>query len=75
LFCWPAAEPETLTLKAQEPEEAMVVGEKLMTLVACTAATEPVQEPVSPLGEEMTRPAGRVSEKATPEREEEALLF
>ena len=75
LFCWPAAEPETLTVKAQEPEEAMVVGEKLMTLVACTAVTEPVQEPVSPLGEEMTSPAGRVSEKATPEREEEALLF
>src|SRR6185312_13871569 len=68
LFCVPAVIPVTLTENVQEAFAASVPPDRLMTLVPCVAVTVPVpQEPVSPLGVEMTRPAGRVSVKATPD--------
>jgi hypothetical protein len=48
----------------------------VMTLVACVAVmAPPPQEPVSPLGVEIVRPAGSVSVKPTPERAWVALVF
>jgi len=61
--------PVTLTEKVQEAFAASVPPDRLMTLVPCVAVMVPVpQEPVKPLGVEMTRPAGRVSLKETPLR-------
>lgn len=67
LFCTPAAVPVTLTLKVQELLAVSVAPDKLITLVFCVAVMVPLpHEPVSPLGVETIRPAGRVSLKPTP---------
>src|SRR5215469_9041318 len=67
LFCTPAAVPVTFTLKVQEALPARLAPDRLITLVFCVAVmVPPPQEPVSPFGVEMIRPAGRVSLKPTP---------
>src|SRR5262249_22883802 len=76
LFFWPAVVPVTFTAKVQELLAAMVPPDKLMTLVPCVAVIAPApHEPVSPLGVEITRPAGSVSLKATPVSPTVAVLF
>src|SRR5262245_37755885 len=76
LFFWPAVVPVTFTAKVQELLAAMVPPDKLITLVPCVAVIVPApQEPLSPLGVEITRPAGSVSLKATPLRATVVLLF
>ena len=67
LFCKPAAIPVTFTENVQEELAAIVPPLRLMTFVACVAVIVPLpQEPVSPFGVEITKPAGRVSLKPTP---------
>jgi hypothetical protein len=61
LFSVPAAVPVTLTEKVHEALAARVAPDRLTTLVFCVAVIVPVQVDVSPLGVEITRPAGRVS--------------
>src|ERR1700676_1259842 len=64
----PGAVPVTLTLKVQEALAASVPPERTMLPEFDEAATAPApQAPVSPLGVLTTRPAGRLSIKATPE--------
>src|SRR5262249_59867312 len=76
LFCGPAAVPVTFTLNVHELLAAIVPPDKLITLVPCVAVIVPApQEPLSPLGVEITSPAGSVSLKATPLRATVVLLF
>ena len=76
LVCKPAAMPVTFTEKVQEALAAMVPPDKLMTPVPAVAVMVPApQEPVRPLGVEITRPAGNVSLKATPVSATVALGF
>src|SRR5262249_7213640 len=76
LFCKPAAVPVTFTEKVQELLAGIVPPDKLLTLVPCVAVIVPApQVPLSPLGVEITRPAGSVSLKATPLRATVVLLF
>ena len=67
LFCVPAAIPVTFTENVQEPLAAIVPPFRLITLVPAVAVIVPAPHvPVRPFGVEITRPAGRVSLKATP---------
>ncbi len=67
LFCVPAAIPVTFTEKVQEPLAAIVPPLRLITFVPAVAVIVPAPHvPVRPFGVEITRPAGRVSLKATP---------
>ena len=67
LFCWPAAMPVIFAEKVQDEFAAIVPPERLIVFVPAVAVIVPApQEPVSPLGVEMTKPAGSVSLKATP---------
>ncbi len=67
LFCVPAAIPVTFTEKLQELLAAIVPPLRLITLVPAVAVIVPApHEPIRPFGVEITRPAGRVSLKATP---------
>jgi len=67
LFFVPAAVPVTLTENVQEELAAIVPAVKLMMFVPAVAVSVPApQLPVTPLGVEITRPAGSVSVKATP---------
>jgi len=67
LFCVPGAMPVTFTAKVQEVEAARVSPVRLIRFVPAVAVIVPVpQEPVRPLGVEITRPAGSVSVKPTP---------
>jgi len=62
LFCVPAAMPFTFRLKVQDAVGARVAPERLITLVFCVAViVPPPQLPLSPLGVEIIRPAGKVS--------------
>jgi hypothetical protein len=76
LFCVPAAIPVTFTEKVQELLAAIVPPLRLITLVPAVAVIVPApHEPVRPFGVEITRPAGRVSLKATPVIAVVVLLF
>lgn len=67
LFFVPAVVPVTFTEKVQEPPAAKVVPERLMRFVPWSAViVPPPHEPVSPLGVEITSPAGSVSVKPIP---------
>ena len=67
LFCNPAAMPVTFTEKVQLALAAKVAPDRLITFVFCVALiVPPPQEPVRPLGVEITRPAGNVSLKPIP---------
>jgi hypothetical protein len=67
LFCVPAAIPVTLIENVQLVFAARVAPLRLITFVPCVAMiVPPPQEPVRPLGVEITRPAGSVSLKPTP---------
>ena len=76
LFCVPAAIPVTFTENVQELLAAIDAPVRLITLVAWVAViVPPPQEPVSPFGVEITRPAGSVSLKPTPVSVVVVLLF
>ena len=76
LVCKPAVIPVTFTEKVQEAFAAMVPPDKLITPVPAVAVMVPApQEPVRPFGVEITKPAGRVSLKATPVSATVALGF
>lgn len=76
LFCWPGEMPVTLMEKVQELLCAREDPDKLTALVPWVAVmAPPPQVPVRPLGVETTSPAGKVSLKATPERDWAVLLF
>ena len=67
LFCVPAAMPVTFTEKVHDALAASDAPVRLIVLVPAVAViVPPPQEPVRPLGVEITRPAGRVSVKPTP---------
>jgi hypothetical protein len=67
LTCNPATVPVTFTENVQEALAAIVPPLRLITFVPCVAVIVPApQEPVSPLGVEITKPAGSVSLKPTP---------
>src|SRR5262249_42406630 len=67
LICFPAVVPVTFTENVQDALAAMVPPDKLITFVPAVAVMVPApQDPVSPFGVEITRPAGSVSLKATP---------
>src|SRR5262249_17722922 len=67
LFLTPALVPWTLTLKLHEAVAAIVPPDKLTVELPATAVMVPLpQEPESPFGVATTRPAGRLSVKATP---------
>src|SRR5580658_6935222 len=69
LFCCPAAVPVTFTEKVHELLCARVAPVRLIALVPCVAViVPPPQVPVSPLGVEITNPAGNVSVNPMPER-------
>ena len=74
LFLVPTAVPVTLTEKMQEPPGTNVPPARLTEPDAAVAVTVPLpQVPVRPLGVDTTRPAGKVSVKATPLSDELAL--
>jgi hypothetical protein len=77
LFLAPVAVPVTFTLKVQVPPPWVTVApDKLITLVAWVAVIVPGRHvPLSPLGVEITRPAGSVSLKPTPVRSVVPLLL
>jgi hypothetical protein len=76
LFCVPAAIPVTFTEKLQKLLAAIVPPLRLITFVPAVAVIVPApQDPVNPFGVEITRPAGRVSLKATPVIAVVVLLF
>jgi len=76
LLLLPAVVPVTFTLNVHDVLDAIVDPERLITFVACVAVmVPPPQEPVSPLGVEITRPAGKVSLKAIPVSAVVVLLF
>src|SRR5579864_3134068 len=76
LFCCPAAVPVTFTESVQELLAAIDPPVRLITFVAWVAViVPPPQEPVRPLGVEITRPAGSVSLKPTPVSATVVLLF
>src|SRR6266849_4932579 len=62
----PADVPVTFTLMEHEPIEASVPPVKLMVLEPAVSDTVPVHVVLAPLGEDTTKPAGRLSVKATP---------
>lgn len=64
LFFTPAVVPVTFTDNVHEELAAIVPPDKLIAPAA--AAAVPPQELVKPLGEETTRPAGKVSVNPTP---------
>src|SRR5262249_52080244 len=67
LFFTPAVVPVTLTEKVQLALAASDAPERLMLPAPAVAViVPPPQEPVRPFGVETTRPAGRLSVKATP---------
>jgi len=66
LDCTPAAMPVTFTLKVQEPRIGNAAPARLTPPEPAVAViVPPPQEPVRPLGEATTRPAGNVSVNAT----------
>ena len=74
LLLVPAVVPVTFTEKVQEVLAANVPPDRLTEPDPAVAVMVPLpQEPVSPLGVDMTRPEGKVSVKATPLSEEPAL--
>ena len=76
LFCVPAAIPVTFTEKVQELFAAMEPPDRLITFAPWAAVIVPLpQAPVTPLGIEITRPAGRLSLNPTPVSAVVALLF
>src|SRR5271156_2148432 len=74
LFCVPAAVPVTFTAKLQDALAANVALARL-TLVdpAVAAIVPPPQLPVNALGVDTSKPAGKVSVKAMPLRDEAIL--
>ena len=67
LFCTPGLTPVTLTEKVQDAPAARLAPDKLTVDAPGVAVIVPEsQVPVSALGVETTRPAGRVSVKAMP---------
>src|SRR5437762_10007464 len=76
LFCSPAAMPVTFTAKVHDELAAILAPDRLITFVFCVAViVPPPQEPVRPLGVEITKPAGKVSLKPTPFSVVVVLLF
>lgn len=76
LFCCPAAVPVTFTENVHEPVAASEAPERLSAPVPCVAViVPPPHEPASPLGVEMTKPAGRVSLNEIPSNVVAELLF
>jgi hypothetical protein len=75
-FCCPATVPVTFTEKVQVLLCASVDPDRLTMLLPAVAMIEPPpQEPVSPFGVEITKPAGKVFENATPVTDDVVLLF
>jgi hypothetical protein len=67
LFCVPAAVPVTFTEKVQELLVARVAPARLTVEEPASAVmAPPPQAPVNALGEDTTKPAGRLSVNATP---------
>src|SRR6478609_1681184 len=66
LFCTPACMPVTFRLMVQEPFAASVPPERLMEPDPAAAVVVPPQVLERPFGVATARPAGRVSENATP---------
>jgi len=67
VFGWaPALIPVTLTTIAHEPTDASDPPVRLRLPVPAVAVTVPPQLPLSPLGVEICKPAGKVSLKAMP---------
>jgi hypothetical protein len=76
LFCVPEVVPVTFTANMQAAPAARVVVERLTLLdPAAAVMVPPPQFPVSPLGVAMICPAGSVSVKPTPLRDELLLGF
>jgi len=76
LFFVPAVVPVTFTAIVHEVDAARLPPVRLITPVACVAViVPPPQEPVSPLGVEITKPAGRVSLNPVPVSVVVVLLF
>jgi hypothetical protein len=67
LFFMPTVEPVTLTENVHDPLAASVAPDKLAEPDPAVAVmVPPPHDPVSPLGVEITRPAGSASVNATP---------
>ncbi len=64
----PAVVPVTFTLMEHEPLDASVPLDKLMVFEPAVSDTVPTHVVLAPVGLATTKPAGRVSEKATPVR-------
>jgi len=76
LFCVPAAMPVTFTEKVHNELATSVAPDRLITFVPAVAViVPPPQEPLRPLGVATTKPAGKVSLKATPLSPTAVLLF
>ena len=76
LFFCPADVPVTFTENVHELLAARLAPARLITFVPCVAViVPPPQTPISPLGVEITSPAGKLSEKPTPESEAVVVLF
>jgi hypothetical protein len=69
LFFWPAVVPVTFTVNVHAPFAGSVAPDRLIKLDPAAAVIVPApQVPVSPLGVDITSPAGRVSVNAIPLR-------
>jgi hypothetical protein len=74
LFCEPVAVARTLSVKAQVAPAASAAADKLTLFdPAAAVIVPPPQLPARPLGVATSRPAGRVSVKPIPVREDPAL--
>ncbi len=75
LFLAPAVVPVTFRLKVQEALDAKLAPDKLIAPLPALAVIVPPQLLLSPLGVEITRPAGSVSLKPIPVSVVVTLLF
>jgi len=71
----PAEVPTTSTRTAHEPDAAIEPPDNDTDPLPATAVTNPPQEFVTPFGDATSNPAGRLSEKATPDNAVVAFGF
>src|SRR5580658_886747 len=76
LFCGPAVVPVTITAKVHEAPAASVAPDSTTLFdPAAAVIVPPPQVPVNPLGVDTAKPAGRVSVKLMPLKDELGLGF